>query len=168
MIPAPADEYTAETIWTMALVPFLIFVCLLIAVVAFILWRHDRAENHHDSGFALGTCIVSTFVALLIGLALWWGMYPWKAEYHKWRAVSGTVEQINHRLTATGEKTMEDKYVVKFWGNTQQYGVLDTRMATVEEGDALIVTCVRRWQWSGTHGYDCNFVDTQRDPVGTR
>lgn len=166
MISPPADEYTAETIWTMALVPFLIVVCVVIATITFLMWRHlRRVEDPDDTGFALGAWLVSTLVALLIGLSLWWGMYPWKADYHEWRAVSGTVEQINHRLTSTGEKSMEDKYVVKFWGNTQQYGVLDTRMATVEEGDDLVITCVRRYQWSGTHGYDCNFVDTQRGSV---
>ena len=163
MIPAPPDEYTAETIWALALVPFLLLVCLVATVIAFIVWRMCHNDDDPDEGIPMGIFIGSATLTVLIGLAFWWGMFPWRAEYHEWRAVSGTVEQVNHRLTSNGDKSMEDKYAVKFAGNRQQYGVLDTRMATVQEGDQLIITCVRRWQWSGTHGYDCNFVDTQRD-----
>lgn len=51
---------------------------------------------------------------------------------------------------------------IKFRGSAQQYGVLDTRAAGIKPGDRLSIACVKRWQWSGTHGYDCNFVDLER------
>lgn len=162
MSPEPPDQFTAETVWTIALVPFVIFVCAAVAGVMFLMWRSMRADREPDTGWALATSIGFAVLAGLIGLALWWGMYPWKAEYHEWRAHSGTVSKLDSRIVSAGDHGGSmDKYVVKFEGDDQLYGVLDTRMANVEVGDELVITCVRRWQWSGSHGYDCNYVDSE-------
>jgi amino acid transporter len=158
--PLPPDDYTGETVATMATVPTLIVFCVAVAVFAFWSWR--RTSDDLDRPLWLFTGIGFTVIAASIGALLWWGMYPWQAEYHQWRAVAGTVATVNSRLTATDVGTMQDKYVVTFQGNAQEYGVLDTRAAAVRPGDKLTITCVRRWQWSGAHGYDCNFVDAVR------
>lgn len=168
-------EYTGETIATMVTVPLLILVSL--AVFWFLRkWAANlRAKVASGSGsqmekkwdidnarLLMRWSWTGVVLAGLIVVATWWGMYPWHDAYHQWTPVAGTVETVDSRLVSTGDKTMEDKFVVKFQGQDQQYGVLDTRAAGLKPGDHLTITCVRRWQWSGTHGYDCNFVSLER------
>lgn len=124
--------------------------------------RYSRESKLDDAHLARGASFLAVPVALVIGALTWWGMYPWKAEYHHWTPISGTVETVDSRLVSTGENAMEDKYVVKLNGSDQQYGVLDTRAAGLKPGDHLSITCVRIWQYSGTDGFDCNFVSLQR------
>jgi hypothetical protein len=169
-------EYTGQAIAAMITVPILFLLLLAGSVFLFKKWRGLRAEKlagEHDEyavvtpALALTAFIVCAVSAVVAAVGLWWGMYPWKAEYHEWRPVSGVVETVDSRLTAaSGNGTMEDKFVVTFEGNPQQYGVLDTRAAGVKPGDRIEITCVRRWQWSGSHGYDCNFVGLEK--AGTR
>jgi hypothetical protein len=160
----PASEYTGATIAAMTIVPLLIAILAGVAVGLFRKAIHPDTGPDDDS-FFLWCAIASAAGVVVAAVGLWWGMYPWKAEYHEWRPVSGVVETIDSRLVASGngDGSMEDKFVVTFKGNPQEYGVLDTRAAAVKPGDTLTITCVRRWQWSGSHGYDCNFVDMERD-----
>lgn len=158
----PADEYTGETIAAMIAVPLVITGFVALTVFAFLRWRATDHTYDDEGPLWLTGGITTGVCAALTGALLWWGMYPWKAEYHQWRAVTGTVASVDSRLTSTSQGGMEDKYVVTFEGNDQEYGVLDTRAAAVKPGDTLTITCVRRWQWSGSHGFDCNFVDFTR------
>lgn len=48
-----------------------------------------------------------------------------------------------------------------FKGDDQQYGCIDTRCAGIEVGDDLSLSCIRKWEWAATGGYDCRFVDYQ-------
>lgn len=98
--------------------------------------------------------------ALLVTLAVTaFTMYPFSAEYHQWRQHTGTVSVISSRLLSAGDgKSTEQKFVVRFAGSAQEYGVNDTRAAAVKVGDQLTITCKRAWQFSGTDGYDCNYV----------
>lgn len=152
--------WTLETILACTLVPLLALIAL---VVGLLLHRAARTRYHPDDRedwalfFIPALCCYLT-VACCAG-GLWWGMWPWKAEYHQWRPVAGTVASIDSRLLAGQNSGTEQKYLVAFVGSDKQYGVLDTRAAGVHVGDQLKVECVRRWQWSGTHGYDCNYVD---------
>lgn len=158
-----STQWTAESIAAVIVVPLLAIGFL---IVAFVLRRQALKEDRTDKwnnywiwqGFAIA-CLVG---AVISSAGLAWGMYPWKAEYHQWRPVSGVVASVDKRLVSTGDKSMEDKFVVTFTGSGQPYGVLDTRAAGLKVGDRLSITCVRRWQYSGTDGYDCNFVDMER------
>jgi hypothetical protein len=155
-------EWTGETIATFIAVPLLI---LGLAVAAYWLRRGEKQQSTKTYGEP--GMFKAAWMAALIGIVLavvgtWWGMYPWKTEYHQWTPVSGVVDTVDSRLLPAGETSVEQKFVVSFRGNPQQYGVLDTRAAGVKPGDRLTITCVRRWQWSGTHGYDCNFVSLER------
>lgn len=156
----PATEYTGESIAAVIAMPLVI---VGLAVAGWLLIRKARTvRDDFDRPMLLGLGIAGAAGAVLAVVGFWWGMYPWKAEYHEWRPVSGVVASVDSRLVPAGSNSMEDKFVVTFEGNPQQYGVLDTRAAGVKPGDTLTITCVRRWQWSGTHGFDCNFVDLQR------
>jgi hypothetical protein len=156
-------EWTGETIATFILVPVILGATLAAAVLFFHLWRKLRAHNYHDDApWALACWVIAAIAAAATVTLTWWGMYPWHAEYHQWTPVSGVVDTIDSRLVSAGDKAMEDKYVVTFVGRTEQYGVLDTRAAGVKSGDRITITCVRRYQWSGSHGYDCNFVSLER------
>lgn len=85
------------------------------------------------------------------------GFWPYQAEYHKWEVKSGVVEKIDKRLVSSGDSGMEEKLVVRFAGDSQQYGCLDTRCASVSEGDELALLCKRAWEWAATDGYDCKW-----------
>jgi heme/copper-type cytochrome/quinol oxidase subunit 2 len=157
-------ELTGETIATMIVVPLLAAVVILIGVFFFVVWRSLRARDHDDARLALACWILSAVLLVGIGAATWWGMYPWEAEYHHWTPKSGVVDTVDSRIVPGGSdsKSVEQKFVVSFAGEDQQYAVMDTRAAGVKPGDRLTITCVRRWQWSGTPGYDCNFVSLER------
>jgi len=160
--PLPADEYTGEAI--AAVISGSVLLLTVLAFAAFTAWRSRRDTVRH--AVWLASTVGFLVAAAIIAALFWWGMYPWKAEYHEWRAVTGTVATIDSRLAPTGQNGgMEDKYVITYQGSDQEYGVMDTRAASVQRGDTLSLTCVRRWQWSGTHGYDCNFLDATRHPT---
>lgn len=165
----PSVEWTIESIVSVLLVPLIAAVFLFVGVYCwkrFSTMRRDIQE-HGDTTYGMKAFDCNSFgvgagicfaAVVLCAFGLWWGMYPWKAEYHQWRPVSGVVDTVDSRILPAGDSSMEQKFVVRFKGSPQQYGVLDTRAAGVKPGDRLTVTCVRRWQWSGTHGFDCNFV----------
>jgi hypothetical protein len=149
---------------TMIVVPVLLLAALGTVVVTVVLRR--RATDSDDRRVYGWAAVGAGVAVVVISVATWWGMHPWRAEYHEWRSVSGVVEFVDSRLLATGNNdgSVEDKFVVIFEGNPQQYGVLDTRAASVRPGDTLTITCVRQYQWSGSHGYDCNFVELVKAP----
>lgn len=151
---------TGETIAALILVPLLALVLGTVGVLVFKYWQRNTDDFDRPMFCAMWVVCALGVVACVVGL--WWGMYPWKADYHQWRPISGVVATADSRLLGNGQGGMEDKFVVTFEGNPQQYGVLDTRAATVRPGDLLTITCVKRWQWSGTHGFDCNFIDLTR------
>lgn len=169
----PETQITGGTVATAICVPLI----LLILVAVFFLLRGwaaraerniDERSSDYKTGETLGDIrlarICSWVAPVLIAVtvaATWWGMYPWKSEYHHWVPKSGTVARVDSRLISSGDKSMETKFVVMFAGDEQQYGVLDTRAAGVKTGDRLTVACVRIWQYSGTDGFDCNFVSLE-------
>lgn len=175
-------ELTGGTIATMICVPILALFLLVATAACFLAWLAMRAEVKTaddtkarglygktdkekvigERRAALGLWLLGVVALAATTVGTWWGMYPWKTEYHHWTPVAGVVDTVDSRLVSTGDKTMEDKFVVKFRGGDAQYGVLDTRAAGLKPGDKLTITCVRQYQWAGTHGYDCNFVSLER------
>jgi hypothetical protein len=99
-------------------------------------------------------------VALITVAVAAWLFYPYEAEYHQWREVSGTVETVDSRLLPSGD-AVQEKFVVRFEGDRQEFGVEDTRAALLEPGDQLTVTCKRAWQFAGTDGYDCRWISSE-------
>jgi hypothetical protein len=152
--------------WSLGvLVGLPLFALLLIALVigGILLIRFDRRVGSYDRGIPKALGIGSLITAALVAVTMVTpaGYYPFSAEYHQWREASGTVVKIDKRLISSGKDSMEDKFVVRFEGDGQQFGCDDTRCAGVEVGDSLTLSCKRAWQYTGTDGYDCRFVSTE-------
>lgn len=156
---------SAGTIWTMIIfgviyvvAAILVIIAGLVAVKLFKNKAHDRWEPVQFIG------VVLAVAAVLTGLMIYC-MWPFQHEYHYWIPKSGTVNTVDSRLVSGGEdgSSVQTKFVVSFVEDPtrQQFGVLDTRAAGLKPGDKLTITCKREWQFSGTDGYDCNFVDYQ-------
>lgn len=133
------------------IVGFIVLLAILLTVVAI---NDARKGDGGVVGFAVGTWIV----ALLAGGGLFWAMYPpFDAEYHQWRDVTGEVTDVDKRLKATSG-SMEERYVVTIDGVGSR-SCDDTRCSQVNVGDTLTLTCKREWQYTGTDGYACNFIE---------
>lgn len=107
-----------------------------------------------DAGFFIGLGAAALVIVVVATGAFMW---PWSAEYHEWRPVSGTVTATASRLLGENKSTTQ-YYAMQIAG--QDYRCDDTRCATVKVGDHLDMTCKREWQFTGTPGWDCNFVAT--------
>lgn len=156
---------SGDTAWSLGVLIWLPIFALLLAVLtatAVLAFRyhvkHDGKGSYYGDALWIGIPAVVIAVGLIVGTT--WGMYPYRAEYHQWRDVSGQVVSIDNRLIGTGDG-METKFVVRFDGSGQQYGCDDTRCASVREGDHLTLSCKRAWQYTGIDGYDCRFVSTE-------
>lgn len=156
-----------ETHWALGTVVWLpIRAVLVIAlVVVGIYCRRKYYSGTLDSydespvGWIGIGCYVVVF--LLIGLTFW-GMYPYKAEYHQWQPHGGEVAKIDKRILSAGDG-MEEKFVVVFEGDKQQYGCQDTRCATVRPGDTLWLGCKKKFEWAATDGFDCRFISYESE-----
>lgn len=146
---------------TLLAFPLGVLAIVALLVVAVVLLVIRRTADRYDRGIILAFAIGSFVAALVALLIVAFGMYPYKAEYHQWRDVSGVVATTNSRLIA-GDHATDQKFVVSFVGAPdKQFGCNDTRCAGVRPGDHLTITCKRTWQWFGTPGYDCNFVSLE-------
>jgi len=147
----------------------LIVACPILAVIlagcvvgGIAFMRNEKRGDGYGLNFA--RACTATAASLLVALLVltWWGLYPYKAEYHEYTDVTGRVDTIDSRLLASGEGGTNQKFVVVFEGSDTQYGVNDTRAASARTGDTLSIQCVRVYQWAGTHGYDCAFNHVER------
>ena len=114
------------------------------AIVVDIKWDFDGAGI---VGGSLGLLIT----LVVVGISTW----PWEAQYHQWRPVSGQVEEISSRMIADG-KAMSQRFVVVIDG--QPYGIDDTRASLLKVGDEVSLMCIREWQWASTPGDACRWV----------
>jgi hypothetical protein len=127
----------------------LILIFFTLSIVGIVWWIKRRSQ---EAGFV--AVMAPIFLVIMIGGGLW-GLYPYQAEYHQWKTVSGVVTAKGDRLLSNGYGS-DQKYVVVI--NDQEWGCLDTRCDLVKPGDSLTLKCKRVKQESGTDGYDCNYV----------
>jgi hypothetical protein len=141
----------------------LLLVCLVLGGLALRWWARNR--EHADASIALGVSIVCAVgLVAVVGVSAW-AFYPYEAEYHRWEPKSGVVEDVGRRLLPAGEG-MQEKIVVRFEGDGQEYGIEDTRAALLERGDELTITCKRVWQYAGEDGFDCRWVEASSQARG--
>lgn len=125
-------------------------VCLLIGF-AFVIWGAITDDYDSGLGFFGGLLIIVVTVA-----AAGFGFYPYHTQYHKWHTSTNTVKSISSRFLGSDSGTTQ-RFVVGF-GNGELRSCDDTRCALVKVGDKLTLSCKRAWQFSGTDGWDCNYV----------
>lgn len=139
--------------------PFLVLTIIFLIWLAWWFIRKSRtARDSIDRTPLRVLSVVSAGLAGLFVVGTLLGMWPYKAEYHQWRETSGVVAEIDSRLLSSGSGNgVSQRFVVTFEDGAQR-SCDDTRCAQVEEGDELVLTCKREWQWAGSHGYNCNYV----------
>src|SRR5437879_2637431 len=97
-------------------------VLFLVCVGAFFVLRYWAKD---DDDFTLpkwGAVGVALVIVGIAAIAFW----PWKWQYHSWKLTTGTVQTVSKRLVSTGDKTMEERYVVQF-SDGRQRACDDTR-----------------------------------------
>ena len=108
-------------------------------------------EEEFDLAFRGVTLAIAIIV--ITGLVMW----PWKAEYHAYRPIEGTVTSVNSRILPAGE-AVEQKFVVTLEGDPHPYGIQDTRASLLKVGDNVKLRCRKVYQWGSTdHGDDCRW-----------
>lgn len=102
-----------------------------------------------------GALLIGGGVALLgIGSAVI-NFWPADPDYFSYTKVQGTIESSDSRLIGRGDG-MTERFVLTIGG--QQYGVEDTRAASVDVGDPVGLNCTKEWQWgSDNHGWACKW-----------
>jgi hypothetical protein len=156
------------THWTLGVLiglPFAILgAVLLLAGVAWAVWmlRHEPTDPYdgHILHWVLFACTGLGLLGLVIGCLF--GYWPYKAEYHQWRHHGGDISALGQRFVGNGDGGTDQKFVVSFKGNPQQYACNDTRCALLHVGDHLDLSCLRKYVYSSTSGYDCNYVASRK------
>jgi hypothetical protein len=136
---------------------------IVLAAIGLILGSLIYAARERDWFPALtggGVGIAAIIVTLVVTGFLMW---PWSAEYHEWQTESGTIAAVNSRLLASGTQGggSTQRFVVEFAGSGDQFSCDDTRCSLLKPGDYLTLSCKRAYQYTGTPGYDCNYVDSE-------
>lgn len=135
----------------------LLAVCAL-AFFGFRWWAKNSDSYDHDLAVAAkwGTLPATGIVLLIAGLAYW----PYAWEYHSWQTTTGTIQTVSNRLVSTGDKSMEQRFVVAFTDGRQR-ACDDSRCSLLRPGMTLTLRCKRAYQWGATPGYDCNYVEAR-------
>jgi hypothetical protein len=139
-------------------VPILGLIVLAGLVFGIMVLTVGISDGEGETIFAGAAILV--VVLVLVGICLSpLGYYPFDAEYHQWRKVSGVVEDSGSRLLPSSDgKATEQKIVVRFAGSDLDFGCQDTRCALIKKGDTLDLKCKRAWQYQSVSGYDCRFI----------
>lgn len=91
---------------------------------------------------------------LIVAGGFVFAMWPFNSQFHQWRSVHGTVQQISSRLIAS-DKSMSQRYVVVIDG--QQFGIDDTRASLLHKGDQVSLKCKREYQFQSVSGWACRW-----------
>lgn len=140
-------------------------VFLLASVAALLLsvraYHRDQAMDWLDGpGLGLGLGIAG--IVLVLGISAI-AYYPYSHDYHYWSTKTGVVAEVNKRVISH-DSGIEQRFVVRFTGSTQEYACDDTRCSLVQKGDRLELSCKRAWQYAGRDGWDCNYIATRKGP----
>lgn len=137
--------------------PATIIGILALAAIGVLLHRYQNSDRVDDLAepFARFSKIAAWVAAAALTVGMFFGFYPYKAEYHQWRPVNGVVQNIGSRFLNTGDNSTSQRYVFQI--NGQAYGVDDTRAALVKPGDTVHLSCKREWQWFSVPGNGCRW-----------
>lgn len=149
--------------WTLSVLVGLplIGLVLLISLVVLIITTIGAIKDwDNERGFCAAIAGGALLVLLGTGIGAGVGYWPWKAEYHQYNRVTGTVATITSRLISAGDKGgTNQKFVVVLTSGSQQYGIEDTRAALLKPGDHVAINCKRAYEYGSSNaGYDCKWA----------
>lgn len=98
--------------------------------------------------------IVFAVCALITVVIYAASMWPYHSEFHQWRSVTGTVQQISSRMVSS-DKSMSQRYVVVIDG--EPFAVDDTRASLLHKGDKVSLKCKKEYQFQAVSGWACNW-----------
>lgn len=134
-------------------ISFWIALVVAILLLAFFLLGVAFAGDGEGRAFA-----VLLTIACVLWIFLPWGIFVTGGDdYHKFKPKTGVVAELGKRLVSK-DKGMEEKIVIRFEGDPQEYGVSDTRAGLLKVGDTATVKCKRSYQFASQSGYDCRWV----------
>lgn len=140
--------------------PLVVLVLVALLISFFVFRRYVKTCDEYDRGLALGakwgSLAVAAVVLVITAIAFW----PYGWQYHSWQKTTGTVQTISKRLVSSGDKSMEERFVVEF-SDGRQRACDDSRCSLLRPGMMLVLRCKRAYQWGATPGYDCNYVDAR-------
>lgn len=97
-------------------------------------------------------------VVATVGVSAW-AFFPYRMEYHQFRHVQGTVQDVQSRFLGDGKSTSQN-FAVRLNEDGQTYRCDDSRCSLVKPGDHISLWCIREWQYASTSGYQCRFDST--------
>lgn len=142
------DSWSLGTLIGLPIAGFFVLLAVIALAVGIYLFCDDMPEGIATIFGALGALV------LIVGITAF-AYFPFDSDYHKWKVTTGDVQTVDKRMLATDGGGMEEKFVVTFKGDSMEYGVADTRAASLKKGDHLTLKCKRAFQFTGTDGYDC-------------
>lgn len=153
---------TEETRWHLGYVigvPILTTATLALIVLTVWLARRGWFSGLRDystdrTDYRAGATIAGLFAAFALVVTTA-AIFPFNPAFHQYHRVTGSVEEIDHRLVAAGEAGMAERYVFVIDG--RPYGVDDTRATLVEVGDKVDLWCSLEWQYAGESGLACQW-----------
>lgn len=130
-------------------------ICAFLTVIFLVTFIHGIRTNQEDYTIIGGGSIAAfMFVMFAIGAIC---LFPYNASYHKYYAVTGTVESTNHRLISDSNKGMSERYVIKYKESGTLYGCDDTRCSLAVAGKTIQLKCKKDYVWQSTPGWVCNY-----------
>lgn len=118
------------------------------------LWGSDRnGQDFTISGYA---SLAGALLAIIGGIVIVVGGFPFAGQYHRYEPVSGTVSQtISSRFLSDGSGGTTQNFLVYI--NGQPYRCDDTRCAGLHKGEAVTLMCEKSYQPNSVAGYVCNW-----------
>lgn len=156
--------------WTLGVLiglPIAVVIVFLLLAVAGLMQWYGRTRASRKSSYGWSTrkymlvwspivAAVAVIVAAITAFSFW----PWHAEYHQYRDVTGTVEQVSSRLISAGDQGgSNQKFVVILQQRPgTPYGITDTRASLLHKGDPVHLRCIREYEFgSNNAGYNCKW-----------
>lgn len=159
-----ADRWSLGVLVGLPVAGVLTLIGLALSALLFYMWRTTEPGGYSSDrglfrGGFFGVVLLTLGVVVGTGILEW----PWHAEYHRWTTVSGRVTAVSSRFLASDTKDggTTQRFVVELAGIGQR-SCDDTRCSLVKPGDRLTLSCKREWQYAGTPGWSCGFVEDHR------
>lgn len=154
----------AEETWSLGVrfgLPIAAFLLVLFLGVTLLALMLRPGASSYDKGSYTFFAWAGIVCAIITTGATFWAMYPLEREYHRWYPVAGEVEQVERRILSGGS-SISERVLIEIAGKGQ-YGCDDTRCTGLKAGDQVSLHCKLEWQYTGTDGYSCNYIDSEQN-----